>query len=143
MSRPLLDVNVLLALAWPNHQFHERARRWFASTAHKGWSSCAVTQLGFVRLSSNPAFTPAAKRPLEATLVLEQLVSHKGHHYLGALPPPAGPPFRDLVVRALGHQQVTDAYLLGVAIRHQVPLATFDTRIKSLAPSPKAVLEIR
>ena len=64
MTDALLDVNVLLALAWPNHQFHSSARRWFAD--HEGaWCTCVVTQLGFVRLSSNPAFTDQAKLPAE------------------------------------------------------------------------------
>jgi predicted nucleic acid-binding protein len=62
--RWMADVNLLLALAWPNHQFHRRARVWFAEHAGAGWATCAVTQLGFVRLSSNPAYTALPKTPL-------------------------------------------------------------------------------
>jgi predicted nucleic acid-binding protein len=50
----LLDVNVLLALAWPNHQFHAAALRELQPRRGR-WATCALTQLGFIRLSSNPA----------------------------------------------------------------------------------------
>ncbi|MCC6764048.1 MAG: hypothetical protein IT293_05225 [Deltaproteobacteria bacterium] len=52
MKAALLDTNVLLALAWPNHQHHSAAHGWFAARAKKGWATCAFTQLGFIRLSS-------------------------------------------------------------------------------------------
>jgi len=57
----LLDINVLLALAWPNHQLNRRARKRFISSSER-WATCAVTQLGFIRLSSNPAAVSPAKR---------------------------------------------------------------------------------
>jgi len=65
-ERPLLlDVNALLALAWPNHQFHdavvERLERQPASL----WATCALTQLGFVRLSSNPKVVEVRKNAAE------------------------------------------------------------------------------
>ena len=61
----LLDVNVLLAIAWPNHQFHASAIA--AVSPQNRWATCALTQLGFIRLSSNPAAIPTAKSPHEAT----------------------------------------------------------------------------
>jgi hypothetical protein len=42
MRLRLLDVNVLLALAWPNHPFHEIARSWFVLVAKQGWASCLL-----------------------------------------------------------------------------------------------------
>jgi hypothetical protein len=45
----------------------------------------------------------------------------------------------------LGHQQVTDAYLLGLAIRHGGRLATMDQRIGALTEpksAPGAALEV-
>ena len=56
----LLDANVLLALAWPNHQFHAAATRAMGRSRGR-WATCALTQLGFIRLSSNPAAIPGAK----------------------------------------------------------------------------------
>lgn len=63
MTAILLDTNVLLALAWPNHQHHGTAQRWFKREAPRGWATCALTQLGFVRLSSNPAY-PSRRLPV-------------------------------------------------------------------------------
>jgi predicted nucleic acid-binding protein len=50
----LLDVNVLLAMAWPNHQFHLAVVRRLESRPNR-WATCAITQLGFIRLSANQA----------------------------------------------------------------------------------------
>ena len=63
---PLLDVNVLVALAWPNHIFHKAAREWFSSVHQAGWATCPITQSGFVRVSSNPRVIPEARSPAEA-----------------------------------------------------------------------------
>jgi uncharacterized protein len=54
LSIYLLDVNVLVALTWPTHIHHLAARSWFDATGGAGWATCPVTQLGFVRVSSNP-----------------------------------------------------------------------------------------
>ena len=50
----LLDVNVLIALAWDNHEHHARAHGWFGKLAATSFATCNVTQSGFVRLSMNP-----------------------------------------------------------------------------------------
>ena len=55
VSVSLLDVNVLLALAWPTHVHHLAAHRWFAENHDAGWATCPLTQLGFVRLAMQPA----------------------------------------------------------------------------------------
>ncbi len=125
MKAALLDTNVLLALAWPNHQHHEAAHGWFRSEARHGWASCAVTQLGFVRLSSNPAYTPAAVPPQQAATLLRQLLQHKQHAFWPS--PPAHAPA--IYARALGHQQVNDAFLVEIARRHKGRLVTLDTRL--------------
>ena len=62
----LLDVNVLLALVWPNHQFHTAATQRLESS-HQGWATCALTQLDFIRISSNPAALATAKTPAECS----------------------------------------------------------------------------
>lgn len=141
MSDALLDVNALLALAWPNHQFHARAQAWFIAEAARGWSTCAVTQLGFIRLSSNPKYTPLAKRPAEALALLEQLIAKRRHRYLELAPTLPSPPFRDLATRLIGPNQVTDAFLLATARHHGVPLVTFDARPRHLDPDTAIVLE--
>lgn len=81
MKAVLLDTNFLLALAWPNHQHHALAHAWFAAHAKKGWASCAFTRLGFIRLSSNPAYTANAVSPQEAAMLLQQWTRLKGHRF--------------------------------------------------------------
>jgi uncharacterized protein len=121
----LLDTNVLLALAWPNHQHHAQAHTWFAAHAKKGWATCAFTQLGFIRLSSNPAYTTNAVPPQEAATLLQQWTRLKGHHFWSS--PAAEDPA--IYVRALGNQQVNDAWLVEVARRNSGRLVTLDTRL--------------
>jgi predicted nucleic acid-binding protein len=68
----LLDVNVLISVALPNHQFHVAATRRLESGAAR-WATYALTQFGFIRLSSNPAAVPGAKSPAEAASLLASL----------------------------------------------------------------------
>jgi toxin-antitoxin system PIN domain toxin len=131
----LLDVNVLLALAWPNHQFHAAAVRAMQSKRTR-WATCALTQLGFLRLSSNPAVIPGAKSPAECAALLEAMVSDPLHVYFDRLPSVTG----STIVRSLlGHNQVTDAYLLHLARRHHAVFMTFDRRLVSLAAAGQRV----
>lgn len=135
----LLDVNVLLAIAWPNHQFHGAAIA--ALSARNRWATCALTQLGFIRLSSNPAAIATAKSPQEAAGLLARLTADSLHTYLEDLPAPASDHWRDAFAGLLGHQQVADAYLLRLAAVNKAVLVTFDRRLKSLAGGqPKVIV---
>jgi toxin-antitoxin system PIN domain toxin len=124
-------VNVLLAIAWPNHQFHARAVA--ALSSRKRWATCALTQLGFIRLSSNPAAVATASSPHEAAGLLARLVADALHVYLDELPAPASEGWRDAFDALLGHRQVTDAYLLRVAAANKAVLVTFDRKLESVA----------
>lgn len=130
----LLDVNVLLALAWPNHQFHAAATRRLQRSKGR-WATCALTELGFIRLSSNPAVVGVTKSPWEAASLLALLVNDTRHFYLDLLPSPAAEAFLHDFERILGSKQVTDAYLVTLAGQHQAKLVTFDSRLAALAPS--------
>ncbi len=125
----LLDVGTLLALAWPNHQFHGAVVRRLERRPLPAWATCALSQLGFVRLSSNPAVVNVRKTPAEAVAILAGLTRDRRHRYLDRLPPlPAvGGRFDHL----LGHQQVTDAYLVAVAAANEAVLVTLDHRLSS------------
>ena len=125
MKVALLDTNVLLALAWPNHQHHAEAHAWFAAQAKKGWATCAFTQLGFIRLSSNPAYTANAVSPQDAATLLRQWTRLKGHRFWSS--PVADHPA--IYARAIGHQQVNDAWLVEAARRNSGRLVTLDTRL--------------
>lgn len=127
----LLDVNVLIALLWPPHEAHARAQRWFAQNARHGWATCAMTQAGFVRIVSNPIFSRRAVSPRDALEVLSGSLQHPAHHFwtedIGVTEALA-----HFGRRLLGHQQITDAYLLGLAIQKKGRLATLDTSLSSL-----------
>ena len=138
MKPALLDINVLLALTWPNHQHHGAAHDWFRSEARHGWATCGFTQIGFIRLSSNPSYTPAAVPPPEAAGLLQRLIAHK-HHQFWPSPPAANPAF---FAKALGHQQVNDAYLVAIARAQKGRVVTLDTRLPVHAGNDDTVLVI-
>ena len=128
MAAFLLDANVLIALAWPEHEYHERVGRWFARHSRSGWATCPITQAAFVRILSNPAFSPNALSPANALRVLETNLSLPDHEFWPdsiALPDAV----RVVGTRLRGHQQITDAYLLGLALHHRGRLATMDKGI--------------
>ena len=141
MKDALPDVNVLLALAWPNHQFFTCARRWFNECSAR-WCTCVVTQLGFVRLSSNQSYTEHAKPPLEAVRLLTAMTRHPEHRFLSEYPPIDDVSFADVASRLMGHQQVTDAYLVVLARHHDVQLITFDRRIEAISPYDGLVVRL-
>jgi uncharacterized protein len=126
----LLDVNVLLALAWPNHQFHAAASQRLESS-REHWATCALTQLGFIRLSSNPAAVATAKTPAEAARLLSLMVRDPLHVYLKSLRAPSDGPSIRVFERILGSKQVTDAYLISLARQHKAKLVTFDARLRA------------
>lgn len=141
MNAPvLLDTNVLLALAWPNHQHHSVAHAWFKKGSRHGWATCAFTQLGFIRLSSNPAFTSDAVSPREAACLLQQWVKIESHHFWKS----PGAADEMIYEHALGHQQVNDAWLVEVARMNKGKLVTLDSRILAHAGNKKeqALVEV-
>jgi toxin-antitoxin system PIN domain toxin len=127
----LLDLNVLLALAWPNHQFHAAATERLENGGER-WATCALTELGFIRLSSNPVAVQAEKTPGEAATLLGSMVSDPAHVYLESLPSPAGRDMRAAFERILGSRQVMDVYLLRMAAQHKATFLTFDAKLKEL-----------
>jgi toxin-antitoxin system PIN domain toxin len=122
----LPDVNVLLAVAWPNHQHHAAAVAWFESATDSGWATCALTELGFVRISANPSFTRQPASAASAIEVLSQLRKVGKHRYWNELP--GADTLRGVALA--GHQQVTDAYLLKLAESKRGLLVTFDRALQ-------------
>lgn len=127
----LLDASALIALLWRAHEAHERMRRWFDHRGSAGWATCPFTQSAFVRIVSNPAFSRDSLTPLQALRVLQANLEHPGHHFW-----PADLQLKEALgsfhQRLTGHQQVTDAYLFGLALQRKGKLATLDRRIDSL-----------
>ena len=132
MTYFLLDVNVLIALVRPKHEKHEKVMRWFRTTGGKHWATCPFTEAGFVRVVSNPKFTAQSVDVTEALQLLSALTAMPGRRFwpIDTTFAEAVKPFEE---RFFGHQQVTDLYLLSLAIRHKGALATTDRAMASLA----------
>ena len=132
----LLDVNVLIALMWPAHEGHDRAQEWFTKYSKAGWATCPLTQAGCVRILSNPSFSSDAVTPQEAIKILGANLNHPSHVFW-----PDNVSFSEAVQpiqnQIVGHQQVSDAYLLGLVLRHKARLATMDRGISALLPREK------
>lgn len=134
----LLDANVLLALGWSTHEHHDAARRWFKRSEATHWATCPLTQLAFVRLSSNPHVVDPVATPQQAAELLRRMVAHPRHVFWSDtidLATEVEWPW-DWVV---GHRQVTDSRLVLLAKRNNGRLATFDRRI---AKTAGAIIEL-
>lgn len=94
------------------------------------WATCAATQLGFLRISMNPALTNVEVTAAEALGLLADLVSDPGHRYLDGGPAPVEVP--QAFASVLGYRQVTDAYLVKLAAHHHARFATFDAKLRNL-----------
>lgn len=142
MKVRLLDTNLLIALFWPSHIHHGRAASWFLKHRRKGWATCPLTQAGFVRIVSNPAFSRDAIRPDDAIKLL-QLNTQASDHQFWPINLPLDQCIRESNLVVKGHQQVTDAYLIGLAHEQRGILASLDKRIRNLVPSSShRVLEV-
>ena len=128
MSIALLDVNVLVALFDPAHSNHDDAHRWFGRNRRHGWATCPTTINGCIRVLSNPAYPTIEATPGEVAGRLRSLCATTDHHFwedsVSLLDETL---FRPAAI--VGHQLITDAYLLGLAVRNHGRLATFDRHI--------------
>ena len=126
-SIALLDVNVLVALFDPDHLHHEPAHRWFENQRLHGWATCPLTENALIRVLSNPAYTPNAELPSLTVARLRTFREGDGHTFW-----PADVSLSDpgVLVREapLSHRNLTDLYLLSLAVRRNGRLATFEDR---------------
>jgi toxin-antitoxin system PIN domain toxin len=134
----LLDANVLLALAWPNHPFHQHAVTRFARRERHRWATCLLTQAAFVRLSSNSAVIPGAKSPAEAGEMLGRLIDDPDHVFLEARSKKLAR-LQELLACCHGHNQVNDAFLIWLASSRGASVLTFDAPLRHLAPNAELV----
>lgn len=136
MTVHLLDVNVLVSLMWPAHINHGRAQEWFAKYSKNGWATCPLTQASCVRILSNPSFSSDAVTPQEAIKLLTANLKHPSHQFW-----PDDVSFVEAVQpvqkQIVGHQQISDAYLLSLAIHRKGRLVTMDHGISALLPKDK------
>lgn len=125
--RALLDVNVLIALLDAGHLHHRRATDWMESHMGIGWASCPLTQNGCIRIMSQPGYP----NPVPAAAVAERLREAAAlplHQFWADDISMLSPGMIDWS-HILGSRQVTDAYLLALAVKHKGRLVTLDKGI--------------
>ncbi len=127
MSRALLDINVLLALLDSDHVDHDRARDWLDGEIATGWASCAITQNGFVRIVSQPRY-PSPVAPTEALDALGRACASPHHEFWRCEVSLVDEQAIDRT-RVHGPRQVTDAYLLALAVGRDGRFVTFDRSV--------------
>jgi uncharacterized protein len=125
----LMDVNVLLALLDQAHIHNKVVEKWF-DTRGLQWALCAFTEAGVVRFLTRPKSGDMSME--QVTAMLERLKQEPGYHYQ-PIPADWQTLTKPFFKRLHGHNQVTDAYLLGLAVREGLILTTFDKAILHLA----------
>ena len=128
--RALLDVNVLIALLDAEHLHHESARRWMRDNIRHGWATCPITQNGCLRIMAHPAYPNGLSSPLVAQRLQEATATD--HHQFW---PDEVSLLHTGVAdwsQVISSKQITDVYLLALAVEHTGRFVTFDARI---APS--------
>src|SRR5580700_7384045 len=124
----LLDVNVLIALIDPAHEFHGAAHAWFKRNRHNGWATCPITENGCLRIMGKPGYPFPGLTVDRVRGILSELVQVEGHRFW---------PDSFSMLEAsrfnladAGSKQLTDLYLVGLAISFDGRLATFDRTIR-------------
>lgn len=129
--RALFDVNVLIALLDSDHVGHTVATGWLAAQLQHGWASCPITENGTARIMASSGYI----NPLPAAAILERLATAKAtaHHRFW----PDNVSLTDTEVfkriELLGSKQITDRYLLALAVRNKGRFVTFDQGIRPTA----------
>ncbi|MFZ0240993.1 MAG: TA system VapC family ribonuclease toxin [Desulfobacterales bacterium] len=122
----LLDINLLLALTDPMHVHHKPSHQWFDATGHQGWATCPITENGFVRIASHPNYPNRPGDVSSVLSILHKVCKSPGHHFWT----------EDLSIvnilesdSVITHAQITDVYLLGLAVQKNGMFATLDRHI--------------
>jgi toxin-antitoxin system PIN domain toxin len=134
----LLDVNVMLAWLWPAHEVHKAASVWMHNHRQEPWATCPITEMGFLRILTSQSFSPYAPKWVEAVALLRKHTEGSPNHIFWQDSVSLPEVDHRMGGRIKGHQQITDAYLLSLAIEHKGSLVTFDVRARLLAPKGSA-----
>ncbi len=125
--RGLLDVNVLIALLDQAHLHHESAQAWLKAGIKHGWASCPITQNGCIRIMSQPTY-PGARPVAQVIERLRAATAHSADRFWPDDAEILDPAVVD-ATRVHGARQITDTYLLALAVKHGGCLVTFDSGI--------------
>jgi toxin-antitoxin system PIN domain toxin len=124
----LLDVSVLIALLDPGHSHHQLAHDWFHDHGDRGWASCPIVENGVVRILGNAARVDDAI-PLATLIEMLTAFRRERHHHFWAEDISLCDPDHFHADALRGHQQITDAYLLALAVKNGGRFVTFDQGI--------------
>jgi hypothetical protein len=125
--RSLLDVTLLIALLQEHHAHYDRAHQWWAVNRAEGWASCPLTQNGFLRIVPQLRFPEPAGTPDPFALLFD-MIAATDHAFW----PDDISLLDDKIIdrsRILGPKQLTDIYLLALAVEHGGRLVTFDRAV--------------
>jgi hypothetical protein len=125
--RALLDVNVLIALLDADHSMHERAFAWFGDNGRGGWASCPITQNGCVRIMSHPGYPHSL--PMASIMERLAVATRSAYHEFWADDVSLLDPDIADATRIHGPRQLTDIFLLALAVHHGGRFVTFDTSV--------------
>lgn len=124
----LLDVNVLIALVDPAHVAHEAAHEWFSAEGARSWATCPITENGVLRILGNPKYPNSPGSPALVAPILTQMRGLTGHAFWSDDVSLVG---SDIIQsdKIMTPAQVTDVYLLALAVAKGGRLATLDRRL--------------
>jgi toxin-antitoxin system PIN domain toxin len=129
--RALFDVNVLIALLDADHIGHNAATSWFATHIEHGWASCPITENGTARIMATTGYP----NPLPLAAILQRLAIAKATEHHRFWPDDVSLTDGEIFNHAelLGPKQITDRYLLALAVRNNGRFVTFDQAIRPTA----------
>ncbi|MDR0483328.1 MAG: VapC toxin family PIN domain ribonuclease [Cellulomonadaceae bacterium] len=126
----LPDVNVLVAAHLTTHVHHKVALGWLRSM--QSFATCATTEMGMVRILSNPVVNPGATTG-SVLAALARVRAQRAHVFWDDASSLGAPLINLAPMR--GPRQVTDFHLANLAAHHHGQLATLDGGIEAaLAP---------
>jgi len=99
--------------------------------ARERWATCVLTQLGFIRISSNPAVSRGSVNPAEAARLLAEMVRDRLHVFLEALPAPVSSPFLTSSIRLWGASKSPIPICWRWRGCVEASLLTFDARLEA------------
>jgi toxin-antitoxin system PIN domain toxin len=128
--RALLDVNVWISLIDPAHPHHRLAQDWFGAY-NKGFASCPIIQNGVLRIMASPSYDSGDDGQYSYPMLFDLFktsISKVNHSFWpDSISLLSASHFNHDMI--MSDKQLTDIYLLGLAVAHGGCLVTFDRHI--------------
>ncbi len=125
--RVLFDVNVLIAIVDEQHVHHWVAHEWWAANRSAGWATCPLTENGLARIMSQSGYKNRVTTTFAIDLLAEQMDATDHAFWPDDISLRDGTRFDPSCI--LGPSQITDVYLLALAVKNGGRLATLDRSV--------------